>query len=229
VKFGRTSITVLVSVEAERGLETHHVTEAEVVYVGVGPNDAGAEADAAAARLAAPGRSARGRMAFTDNHLYFDDVAVGQAWESPGRTVTETDVVNFAGLSGTSTRSTWTTRSPARRRSAGRSPTACCHVDRLGIGNDQPADADGGVPRHPGLAAQGGGVPGDTIRVRTAVVDKKLRGRGKRGEVVWRRTVVNQDGKVVQEGTTVTLVECRLAPRGESAERPPRRRVGLNR
>ena len=36
VKFGRTSITVKVSVEAERG-ETIPVTEAEVVYVGIDP------------------------------------------------------------------------------------------------------------------------------------------------------------------------------------------------
>src|SRR5438046_511368 len=33
VKFGRTSITVKVLVEAERGMETIPVTEAEVVYV----------------------------------------------------------------------------------------------------------------------------------------------------------------------------------------------------
>src|ERR671927_207908 len=39
-------------------------------------------------------------MAFTEFHLYFEDVAVGQQWESLGRTVTETDIVNFAGLSG---------------------------------------------------------------------------------------------------------------------------------
>src|SRR6476646_3319915 len=39
-------------------------------------------------------------MAFTASHLYFDDVQVGQEWESLGRTVTETDIVNFAGLSG---------------------------------------------------------------------------------------------------------------------------------
>ena len=32
--------------------------------------------------------------------LAFDDLAVGDEWESPGRTVTETDVVLFAGLSG---------------------------------------------------------------------------------------------------------------------------------
>jgi acyl-CoA thioesterase YciA len=41
VKFGRTSITVLVTVEAERGTATHKVTEAEVVYVGVDPTSPG--------------------------------------------------------------------------------------------------------------------------------------------------------------------------------------------
>ena len=32
--------------------------------------------------------------------LSFDDLIVGDEWESQGRTVTETDVVLFAGLSG---------------------------------------------------------------------------------------------------------------------------------
>jgi acyl dehydratase len=50
---------------------------------------------------------------------------------------------------------------------------------------------------------------GDTIRIRTRVLHKEVRGRGKRGEVQWRRTIVNQDGKVVQEAVTVTLVESR--------------------
>src|SRR5215471_12494780 len=35
VRLGRTSITMHVHVEAERGGETLHVTEAEVVYVGI--------------------------------------------------------------------------------------------------------------------------------------------------------------------------------------------------
>jgi acyl-CoA thioesterase YciA len=35
VKFGRTSITVKVTVEAERGAETLTVTDAEVVFVGI--------------------------------------------------------------------------------------------------------------------------------------------------------------------------------------------------
>src|SRR5256886_15721141 len=39
-------------------------------------------------------------MSFTTIHLYFDDVEIGQEWESLGRTVTEADIVNFAGISG---------------------------------------------------------------------------------------------------------------------------------
>jgi acyl-CoA hydrolase len=37
VKFGRTSVTVRVAVEAERGAAMERVTEAEVIYVGVDP------------------------------------------------------------------------------------------------------------------------------------------------------------------------------------------------
>ncbi len=38
VRMGRTSITIQVCVEAERGQEVLQVTEAEVVYVGIDPN-----------------------------------------------------------------------------------------------------------------------------------------------------------------------------------------------
>ena len=37
VRVGRTSITMHINVEAERGREVHQVTEAEVVYVGIDP------------------------------------------------------------------------------------------------------------------------------------------------------------------------------------------------
>lgn len=37
LQVGRTSITMQVHVEAERGQEVHQVTEAEVVYVGIDP------------------------------------------------------------------------------------------------------------------------------------------------------------------------------------------------
>ena len=63
---------------------------------------------------------------------------------------------------------------------------------------------------------------GDTIRVRTKLVEKTLRGIGKRGEVVWHREILNQDRKVVQEGEIVTLVECRpLVRAAKVAESEP--------
>ena len=39
VRWGRTSITMRVDVEAERGMEVEHVTEAELVFVGIDPSD----------------------------------------------------------------------------------------------------------------------------------------------------------------------------------------------
>ena len=48
-----------------------------------------------------------------------------------------------------------------------------------------------------------------TIRVRSKILEKEARARGRRGVIVWQRQLVNQEGKVVQEGVTVTLVEGR--------------------
>jgi len=50
---------------------------------------------------------------------------------------------------------------------------------------------------------------GDTIRIKSRVLEKTLRGRGRRGEVVWYRGLINQDNKIVQEGQIVLLVEAR--------------------
>ena len=34
------------------------------------------------------------------NGIYYEDVKIGEEFTSPGRTVTETDIINYAGLSG---------------------------------------------------------------------------------------------------------------------------------
>jgi acyl dehydratase len=155
-------------------------------------------------------------MSFTDNHLYFDDVAVGQEWKSLGRTITETDVVNFAGLSGDFNPihmdHEFAKSTPFRRPLAhgmlvmsigsGLSTTSppMRTIAFLGIREWRFVETV---------------FPGDTIHARSTVLSKELRGRGKRGEIVWRREFVNQEGKAVQEGTTVTLVECRrVKPEG---------------
>jgi acyl dehydratase len=50
---------------------------------------------------------------------------------------------------------------------------------------------------------------GDTIRVQTKLREKEIRARGRRGVITWERRIVNQADKVVQEGLSRTLVECR--------------------
>jgi acyl dehydratase len=50
---------------------------------------------------------------------------------------------------------------------------------------------------------------GDAIRVESRVREKELQGRGRRGLVVSEIRIVNQDGRVVQEGVTANLIEAR--------------------
>ena len=60
---------------------------------------------------------------------------------------------------------------------------------------------------------------GDTVRIRSKVLNKEERGRGRRGIISWQRQLFNQDGKVVQEGVSLTMVEGRGLK--EDVEAPP--------
>jgi 3-hydroxybutyryl-CoA dehydratase len=152
-------------------------------------------------------------VSFTANHLYFDDLEVGQQWESAGRTVTQADIVNFAGLSGDF------------------NPIHMDHEFAKTTPFHQPiahgllvfAIASGLSVTSPLVRTiaflsirewqfKGPIFIGDTIRVLTKVVEKEARARGRRGTVTWHRQLINQEGKVVQEGISLTLVEGRANP-----------------
>jgi acyl dehydratase len=155
-------------------------------------------------------------MSFTSSHLYFDDVEVGQEWQSLARTVTETDIVSFAGLSGDF--------NPIHvdhefaKTTLFRRPIAHGLLT-FGISSGLAVYA----PPMRTLAFmsirewsfRGPVFIGDTIFVRSKIVEKEVRSRGRRGVVTWHRAIINQEGKIVQEGTTVTLVEGRGA-KGEA-------------
>jgi acyl dehydratase len=156
-------------------------------------------------------------MSFTDQHLYFNDVAIGQEWESPGRTVTEADIVNFAGLSGDFNPihldHEFAKRTPFRRVIA---HGLLVFSMSSGLGLYCPpmrtlafVSVREWYFRNPVFV-------GDTIRVRSKVLEKEARARGRRGVITWERKIVNQHDKLVQEGVTVTLVDGR-GGRGTSA------------
>ena len=151
-------------------------------------------------------------MAFTPNHLYFDEVEVGQEWVSPGRTITETDIVNFAGLSGDfnpiHVDHEFAKSTPFRRPIAhgllgfaiGSGLIVVCPLMRtLAF-----LEIREWHFRNPVFI-------GDTIRVRSTVMEKEARSRGRRGTITWKREILNQEGKLVQEGISVTLVEGRAS------------------
>jgi 3-hydroxybutyryl-CoA dehydratase len=145
--------------------------------------------------------------------LVFDDLSVGDEWESPRRTITETDVVNFAGISG--------------------------DFNPIHVDHDQAARGPFGKPIAHGLLglAVASGLSshaprvdtlaflsilewkflqpiafGDTVRVITRVNALEARSRGRRGLVTWHRRIVNQSNETLQEGLTQTLVRNRVVP-----------------
>ena len=160
-------------------------------------------------------------MSYTAHHLYFDDVEVGQEWESVGRTVTEADIVNFAGLSGDF--------NPLHmdREFAKTTPFRQPIAHGLlvfsigsGLGLNSPPMRTLAFLDIQHWEFRGPILIGDTIRLRSKVVQKEPRARGRRGIVSWQRQIVNQDGRIVQEGITQTLVEGRPAALSSSIRGP---------
>ena len=145
---------------------------------------------------------------YTVHGRYFEEFAVGDAAVSAGRTVTEADIVNFAGLAGDYTQ-IHTNAVFAQQGFFGK---------RVAHGLLLMSIASG-------LLAQIGFVQGtvlalreltwkfrlpafigDTIHVEAAVTSLKPLKRLGGGAVVFDIKVVNQDGKCIQDGQWVLLV-----------------------
>jgi acyl dehydratase len=145
-----------------------------------------------------------------EERRYFEDIEMGEAYESPGRTVTESDIVLFAGLSG---------------------DYNVLHTDaefmKTSIFGERIAHGLLGLAIQSGLLTRAmrpyatiafaglrwkfkGPIKiGDTIHVRATVVAKKESAKPDRGLITLSRQVLNQRGEVVQEGETDLTVARR--------------------
>ncbi len=155
-----------------------------------------------------------------ESALKFEQIHVGDRWTSPTRTVTETDIVNFACMTG--------------------------DFNRLHVDHEFAAQTPFGRPVAHGLlglawvAGLGSHSPlvdtlaflgidewrflrpvfiGDTLHVVTEVIELRESGR-RGGQVHWRRELVNQRGEIVQAGIFRTLV-ARAQPLRKSTRPTP--------
>ena len=149
--------------------------------------------------------------------LHFEDLQIGDNWTSRSRTITETDVVNFAGLSG--------------------------DYDPLHMDHEYAQQTPFGKPiAHgllglawvAGLSSQAPAVNtlafvalkdwrflapayiGDTVHAVTEVSELHPNGR-RSGRVIWRRKLINSRGDVLQAGMFETLVNLKHPLRRKDA------------
>jgi acyl dehydratase len=160
-------------------------------------------------------------MSFSSFALFYDDVEVGQEWESSGRTVTEADVVNFAGVSGDFNPihmdHEFAKTTPFRRPIA---HGLLVFAIGSGLGMNCPLMRTIAFLQVREWNFREPLFIGDTVRMKSRVLEKNIRGRGRRGEIVWYRGVINQEGKVVQDGILVTLCEGRMSIRKNESSKP---------
>ena len=145
-----------------------------------------------------------------DLRRYFDDIQPGEEYESPGRTVTETDIVIFAGLSGDY--NVVHTDAELMKHSifGGRIAHGLLGL-AIQAGLFTRATQAYATLAFAGLRWKFKGPIkiGDTIKLRAKVIAKKETGKPDRGLITLERTVLNQRGEVVQEGETDLIVERR--------------------
>jgi acyl dehydratase len=146
--------------------------------------------------------------------LFFEDLEVGMRLDSPARTITEADVVNFAGVSGDfnalHTDERFAAGTPFGRRIAHGMLTLAAVTglrQRMGV-FDGTLLAFLEIRSWRFLAPV---FPGDTIQAATVVAEKRETSKDDRGIVVQRIEVRNQDDTVVQEGEFVTMMRRRSA------------------
>lgn len=131
--------------------------------------------------------------------MYYDDLELGTVFVSRGRTVTEADLVNFAGLSG-DFNELHTNEEYARESPFGRRVAHGALVFSISIGlTTQTGQLDRSVLAFYAVDRLRFTQPvyiGDTITVRKRILDKQDKGQG-RGLVVFDTKVVNQRDEIV--------------------------------
>ena len=145
------------------------------------------------------------------DRLTFGDLEVGQQWTSSSRTITETDVINFANSTGD--------HNPLHidhefaRQTPYRQPIAHGLLGLAwvaGLGSNSPKVDTMAFTAVRSWEFSRPLFFGDTVHVLTEVVAKQDNAK-RAGRVIWGLQLLNQRGEVTQHGEFETLVRVQVA------------------
>jgi len=149
-----------------------------------------------------------------EQKLYWEDLAIGEVFETPSRTITEADIVNFACLSADFNRlhvdTTYASQSAFGQRIAhGMLVVSVMSglTTRMLLNHFIEDNLLGLLDMHVRFPKPV--FVGDTIHVRVEVIDKNETSKPERGIVTFRRQAVDQRGQVAVEGEWKLLLRRR--------------------
>jgi acyl dehydratase len=152
--------------------------------------------------------------------LFYADLTAGQEFTTPARTITETDLVQFSGLTGdynpihTDAEFAADTRFGARIAHGLFGVSVCIGLmSRIGV-------FEGSAAALLGVDQWRFRAPvyiGDTVHCRIQIVGKRLTSSGETGVVQRYFELVNQHGNVVQDGRMDVMVYVSVPGRKEAA------------
>ncbi len=144
--------------------------------------------------------------------LYFEDFQIGDVFESPSRSITEADIVNFAGLSGDynliHTDIEFAKNSIFGERIA-HGILGLSIASGLFTRTDVNRRMSKTLIALMGIESWNFLAPikiGDTLHLIIEILDKKETSKPNRGIVRFKRMVSNQHGETVQEGITPMMI-----------------------
>lgn len=145
--------------------------------------------------------------------LYYEDLNVGDEHLSTGRTVTETDVISFAGLSGDFNNMHIDEEFAKKTVFGTRVAHGLCVLSiASGLWFTMPRLATIAFMGLEDWRFSGAVKFGDTIRITRKLAEKKEHKRPNMGFLTFEVNVHNQNEEVVQKGKWVILVQRREAP-----------------
>jgi len=146
--------------------------------------------------------------------MWYEDAQLGVRFSTGARTVTEADVVNFAGVSGDFNEIHMNADKMESSQFGARIAHGALVLSMATGLRSQTRLFDQSIIAFAEIRSWRFQAPvyiGDTIRVENEIVERRLTSKPDRGLVVQRVEVVNQHGAVVQAGEMVTMIRLREA------------------